>query len=704
MGFSIQDRKSFFANLRNVGVVLALIVFIAFLFPYQSGIHFEYEVNKPWPYKDFVAPSTFPIYKSEDQLTEEKNEARSSFLPYFERDSTAFKKATEKFKLLLNEFILEMGVEDTVSDLSSNKEKYKSLVEKQYRIIYEKGLIDTADIEPKFTPLSRIYIIDADQVRIRRLENMLLKEDAFKIIQRGIRTSDLADADLLLSPALDALIPNIHYAPNRTARYLSIALDEISEKEGVVEEGEIIARKGEVVTSTIDRKIKSYESQFRPSLGSRLGSWWVFSGYLLLTIYLIGLFLLFLKSNAKSVYLHFNQLIFMIVWIALYSYMVSVIDPIENISTYIVPFCIVPIVVKTFFNDRLALFLHLIIILLASYLTNLGYEFMFIEIVAGIATILSFRIQTVWNRLFTIVGIIFLSYMVSYLGLALIRSGNIAEVDYDYFLWFFLSAFLTFLAYPLLPLLERVFRFTSDITLEELSDMNHPLLKRLSVEAPGTLQHSLQVGNLAEAAAAAIGAETLMVKVAALYHDVGKMKRPEYFIENQSGSNPHDQISAKESAEIIIDHVTHGLELAKKHGLPKLLRDFILTHHGTTRVEYFYRKHKEQTGEENIDEKEFTYPGPKPRTREEAIFMFADSLEASCKSLKQPTTQELKDMVDRILDHKVNAGQLENTNLSFKDLEVVRKVFKKMLKSIHHVRVSYDKTSSASSKKEEYGA
>ena len=290
--------------------------------------------------------------------------------------------------------------------------------------------------------------------------------------------------------------------------------------------------------------------------------------------------------------------------------------------------------------------------------------------------------------------------MVSYLGLALIRSGNIAEVDYGYFLWFFLSAFLTFLAYPLLPLLERVFRFTSDITLEELSDMNHPLLKRLSVEAPGTLQHSLQVGNLSEAAADAIGANKLMVKVAALYHDVGKMKRPEYFIENQSGSNPHDQIPPKESAEIIIDHVTHGLELAKKHGLPKLLRDFILTHHGTTRVEYFYKKHKEQTGDENVDEKDFTYPGPKPRTREEAIFMFADSLEASCKSLKQPTAQELKDMVDRVMDHKVSAGQLENTNLSFKDLGVVRKVFKKMLKSIHHVRVSYDKESSVSSKSE----
>ena len=390
MGFSIKDRKSFFANLRNIGVVLALIVFIAFLFPYQSGTHLEYEVNKPWPYEDFVAPSTFAVYKSEDQLAAEKNSERSNFLPYFERDSSAFRKASEKFELILDEFIAEMKVEDSVSDLKSNKYKYESLVENKFKSIYEKGLIDTSDLESKFKPVSRIHIIDADQVRIRQLENFLLEEDAFKIIQQEIRTSDLPDADLLLSPAMEALKPNILYAPNRTARYLSIALDEIPEKEGVVEEGEIIAQKGEVVTSTIDRKIKSYESQFRPSLGSRLGSWWVFSGYLLLTVYLIGLFLLFLKSNAKSVYIHFNQLIFMIVWIALYSYMVSVIDPIENISTYIVPFCIVPIVVKTFFNDRLALFLHLIIILLASYLTNLGYEFMFIEIVAGIATILSF--------------------------------------------------------------------------------------------------------------------------------------------------------------------------------------------------------------------------------------------------------------------------------------------------------------------------
>jgi len=699
MDFSIKNRKAFIANLLNIGVVLALIVFIAFLFPYQSGPHYEYEVSKPWPYEDFVSPTTFAVYKSEDQLAKETENIRTDFLPYFERDTASFQRAMGSFQLLLDELLADMEASRGISDLRSRKNRYVSLVKSEFEDLYRTGLLDTVGLDPKFKPLSRFHLISGEQVRIHRIEDVVFQSKAEDIIQNHLRESGLPDADLLLSPALESLSPNIIYAPDRTERYLSIALEEVSEKEGIVEEGEVIVKKGEVVTQQIDREIQSYESEYRPSLGSRLGSWWVFSGYLLLTVYLIALFLLFLKSNAEKVYFHFNQLLFMIVWIALYSYVVSVIDPIENISTYIIPFCVVPIVVKTFFNDRLALFLHLIIILLASYLTNLGYEFMFIEIVAGIATVLSFRIQTVWNRLFTTVGIIYLSYIVSYLGLALIRKGDIADVNYIYFLWFFLSAFLTFLAYPLLPLLERVFRFTSDITLNELADMNHPLLRQLSVEAPGTLQHSLQVGNLAEAAAGAIGADKLSVKVAALYHDIGKMKRPEYFIENQAGSNPHDQLSPQESTEIIIDHVTYGLELAKKHGLPRLIKDFILTHHGTTRVEYFYRRHlAENDDDETTDKKDFTYPGPRPRSKEEAIFMLADSLEASCKSLEQPSYEELAQMIDRIIDHKVKAGQLENTDLSFKDLETARKVFKKMLKSIHHVRVSYDDAEKKKSK------
>lgn len=690
MDLSIKNRKNFIANLLNIGSVLALILFIAFLFPYQSGTHFEYEVNKPWPYEDFTSPTTFAVYKSQDQIQAEKERIRSEFLPYFELDTAGFQKAVGRFQLLLDELLIDMEVEKSISDLRMQKNRYVTFVESIFNQIYSSGIIDTTGLEPDFRPLSRFQVIDGEQVRIQKIEDFFLLKDAEEKVENALRGAQLSDADLLLSPALESLAPNVYYAPGRTERYLTIALDEVSEKEGVVEEGETIVNQGERVTPQIDREIQSYESENRPSLGSRLGSWWVFAGYLLLTVYLISLFLLFLKSNARNVYFHFNQLLFMIVWIALYSYVVSVIDPIQNISTYIIPFCVVPIVVKTFFNDRLALFLHLIIILLASYLTNLGYEFMFIEIVAGIATVLSFRIQAVWNRLFTTVGIIFLSYIVSYLGLALIRSGDIATVNYTYFLWFFLSAFLTFLAYPLLPLLERVFRFTSDITLNELSDMNHPLLKKLSVEAPGTLQHSLQVGNLAEAAAGAIGANKLTVKVAALYHDIGKVKRPEYFIENQAGSNPHNELTPVESAEIIIDHVKYGLELARKHKLPRLLKDFILTHHGTTRVEYFYRKHMAAHEGEPVDEKLFEYPGPRPRTREEAIFMLADSLEASCKSLEQPSYDDLMGMIDRIIDHKVKAGQLEETDLSFKDLETIRAVFKKMLKSIHHVRVSYE--------------
>ncbi len=690
MTFFPEDKKTLFANLLNVGMVIGLIVFIAFLFPYQSGTNYEYEINKPWPYDNLVSPTSFGVVKSEEQLELEREKTKNSFLPYFEKDTAQFHSSLEKFDQLLDQ--LAEGMKDTsgVSDLIKRKELYLNLARQQYLQIYRAGLIDTTTLDENYRPIQKFQLVEGDKRKIADISRVLTQSEARAYVQEQLRASEMPDADLILSPLIQSLKPNIHFTPERTERYLQMALEDISETEGVVKEGELIVESGEIITPKIHRKIDSYQSQYRPTLGSRLGSWWVFVGYLSLTVYLIFLFLLFLKSNAREVYFHFNQLLFMILWIALYSYLVSVIDPIENISTYIIPFCVVPIVVKNFFNDRLALFLHLIIILLASYLTSLGYEFMFIEIVAGIATVLSFRVQAVWNRLFTTVGIIFLSYAVSYMGLSLIREGNIYTVNYSYFLWFFLSAFLTFLAYPLLPLLERVFRFTSDITLGELSDMNHPLLKKLSVEAPGTLQHSLQVSNLAEAAAVEIGADALSVKVAALYHDVGKTKRPEFFIENQSGYNPHDKLSPKESAEIIIEHVTHGLELAKKHGLPKLIRNFIASHHGTTRVEYFYRQHLANNKDTEIDEGAFVYPGPKPKSKEEAIFMLADSLEASCKSLDQPSYEDLIEMIDRIITFKVSSGQLEESHLSFKELEMCKIVFRKMLKSIHHVRVSYD--------------
>jgi len=372
-----------------------------------------------------------------------------------------------------------------------------------------------------------------------------------------------------------------------------------------------------------------------------------------------------------------------------YSYCVYVVEHSEHLSAYMIPFCIAPLVIRIFFDEHLALMTHLVIILIASFLSSLGYEFTFLQLLAGIVAILTpFEVRN-WSRFFQSMLLILLSYALGFFCLSLIDNGSYIGMEWSVYRWLFINVFLTLLAYPLVPLLERLFGFLSPFTLVELSDMNRPLLRELSIKAPGTLQHSLQVANLAEAAAAKIKANTLLVKVAALYHDIGKMTQSNYFIENKGTKSPHDNISPTESAKVIIGHVKNGVTMAKKNGLPQVLIDFIKTHHGTTRVEYFYRQHCTETNNEQADDSSFTYPGPRPRTKEEAILMIADSLEAASKSLKEPSMEDIDQLVEKIIAGKIAHRQLENTGLSFRELQLCKTEWKKLLKSIYHVRIEY---------------
>ncbi|MEM1220139.1 MAG: HDIG domain-containing metalloprotein, partial [Bacteroidota bacterium] len=384
-----------------------------------------------------------------------------------------------------------------------------------------------------------------------------------------------------------------------------------------------------------------------------------------------------------------NGLLFVLFFVLAYSYLIYAVDSTEVLSAYIIPFAIVPIVIKIFYSDWLALFTHLVIILIASFISSLGYEFTILQLLAGIVAILSNSDTRNWSGFFRTMIFIYFTYALAYIGLSLMQEGGVSLDDGYFFVWIFLNAFLTLLAYPLVPLLERLFGFTSSISLMELSDMNRPLLRELAIKAPGTLQHSLQVANLSEAAADRIGADALLVKVAALYHDIGKTANPEYFIENQSGYNPHDELDHLSSAKMIIGHVTEGLKLAKKARLPKVLLRFIETHHGTTRVEYFYRNFIKENPEREFDESIFRYPGPKPLSKEETILMIADSLEAASKSLKTPTGQDIDQLVNKIIEGKIAHGQLDDSTLTFAELELCRDVFRQRLRSMNHVRVEY---------------
>ena len=486
----------------------------------------------------------------------------------------------------------------------------------------------------------------------------------------------------------NAFQANLFYSEALTERVKNEQINSIPTTQGRVKKGDLIIPKDGIVTQKIYQTLISYKDQYEIEVSQNKAHITVFAGYFLLTSLIIGVLLLYLKLEAWEVMEKFNKLLFILMWIMLYSYLVYLVESFEDLNAWLIPFCIVPIVIKSFYNDRIALFIHITIVLIASFLSSLGYEFTFLQILAGIVAVLTSK-ETKWSSFFLSILYISLTFGLGYLGLALIKEGNIYTIDWSNYAYLFTSFILTLLAFPLIPLLERIFGFTSSIRLVELSDMNRPLLKKLSIEAPGTLQHSLQVANLAEAAASEIGANQLLVKVAALYHDIGKTIEPLNFIENQNSQNPHDKLTELKSAKIIISHVTEGVLLAKKYRLPSVLIDFIKTHHGTTKVEYFYRNFLKNHPDETISIKDFTYPGPKPKTKEQTILMLADSIEASCKSLKDPTMEELEDFVDKVIDYKIKNEQLSESALSFEELEKCRAVFKQLLKSILHIRVEY---------------
>ncbi|NBU52101.1 MAG: HDIG domain-containing protein [Chitinophagia bacterium] len=379
------------------------------------------------------------------------------------------------------------------------------------------------------------------------------------------------------------------YTESPFTAVIQIQQDSIIESTVNYQAGSLVVAKGQFITNALNQTLDQFLPTTMDNSSILSGGWIYFIGHFILTMLIIGALVLYAYKYFPQSCQSVRGVVFLIIWPVIYSIIVYFVSNSQGLNVYLIPFCITPIVVLNFYNGRLALVIHIVVILIASFLIELGYEFIFLQILAGIVTVLVMTETRFWNKFFVAILVILCTYLLAYLGLAIINSGTIIPDESQVFIWLCINALLLLLAYPFIPMLEKIFGFTSTITLAELADMNKPLLKDLSIKAPGTLQHSLQVANLSEAAAKEIGADSLLVKTAALYHDIGKTKQPEYFIENSMGSNPHEKITNFESARIIIDHVIEGEKMAKNANLPKLLIDFIATHHGTTRVEYFYR-------------------------------------------------------------------------------------------------------------------
>jgi cyclic-di-AMP phosphodiesterase PgpH len=672
---------------RYIAGFLVLLA-LAFLFPSNAKFKYRFNAGQMWLYDDLYANFDFPIKKSEAELNEERNTIEREFSPYFELNEEALPERKKLFAKNFDETLKRNRV--SFPDVSRRAEDYILFGYNVLDKFLSKGIIQSDTNVLKRDKDFVINILRGNTAEKQTIENILTQDRAKQWLADSLPYARLSEPEFLL-PLLDPLLtPNMIFNVEKTKAFKQEELDRISTARGMVKNGELIVPRNAIISQNVYQRLMSYKEQYESTYLSSRKFIAITIGYILLTGLILFLYLIYLRDHLPNVFIKLRWVLFLLSWVVLYSFLTYAIKASDILDVYLVPFCIVPLVVKNFYNRELAFITHIIVVTIVGLITAPGYEFLILQILAGfVATYNRYDMRYSLN-FFKLILVITAVYAVGYISFSLIEETQISHIKWSILIWIALNALLTFLAFPFVPLLGNLYSFTTSINLMELSDLNHPLLRELSLKAPGTMQHSLQVANISEAAANAIGADALLVRVAALYHDIGKTLKPMYFIENQSGKNPHDDIPYLQSAEIIIEHVTAGIRIAEENNLPSIVVDFIPTHHGTTLVEYFYRLHSQNTeGGGTIDKLKFQYPGPKPRTKEETILMLADSLEATSKILKQPDNRSIDDLVERIVRDKIQQGQLDNSALSFDDLEKCKDSFKKTLKNINHVRIEY---------------
>jgi putative nucleotidyltransferase with HDIG domain len=654
--------------------------FIVFFFPKGGKFKYEFQKGKPWQFENLYAPFDFSIKKSEEELKLERQEIEKNQPQYFRYNQKIVDDIQVKYNNSFDELVAgsELG--------NSTKVRLKNAGKVILDSIYKNGILNNTqnkisgnslflvrNNQATRTDTSEFYSLN----EINNLIRSVLSDRGFSVFEKEFE-----------SLFFDLITPNVSFDEELSRKSREDALSKISYTRGTVDEGKLIIAKGEVVEGENLKVLDSLRSEYESELWTASNYYYILIGYTVLVALVLMMLFLFLKKYRKEVYNNNTKITFIIFNILLLVFVTTMVVKYNDALVFVVPLCILPLILKTFFDARLGLFVHVLTVLILGFVVPNSFEYIFLQIIAGIVTILT--VSELYKRanLFVSVGQITLIYSVAYLAFHVIHEGNLGNIEWFTLGLFLLNGMITLFVQPLIYIYEKVFGLVSDVSLLELSDTNSKLLKELSNKAPGTFNHSLQVANLAEAAANKIGANAMLVRVGALYHDIGKMNNPTYFSENQiTNVNPHDEISPSESAKIIIGHVINGIELARKNKLPDRVIDFIRSHHGTTLVYYFYKLQKDL--EIDVDEANFRYPGPLPFSKETAILMMADSVEAASKSLKDPTFLIIDEFVDKIIAGQMNANQFLNANITFKEIEMIKKVFKQKLTNIYHLRVEY---------------
>ncbi|OQD42707.1 phosphohydrolase [Croceivirga radicis] len=650
---------------------------IVFFFPRGGKFKFDFQKGKAWQYENLYAPFDFSIRKGIEEIEAEKKELLLNKAAYYVFDQSIYNQVQKRFA---NDFA---DVFDAANYNTSEREKLFKLGEALLTSIYRIGVFR----DNKIT--GQPYLVKNNEATLIRKHQIITIGSAAVFLDNNLDANLPKEQRTQLLNVLEGVIKaNVGYDKELSDKAYADELSKVSFTRGSIPEGKLLIAKGEVVDADNFLVLDSLRSEYESEVWSRDNYYYILMGYAVLVALVLVMLLLFLKKYRPDIFENNIKVTFIFFNVLLMVFITTLVVKRMDGYVYIVPLCILPLILKNFFDARLGLFVHVLTILILGFVVPNSFEYIFLQIIAGIVTILT--VSELYKRanLFISVGQITLIYILGYFAFHIIHEGNMDNIQWFTFLIFLLNGMLTLFVQPLIYLYEKLFGLVSDVSLLELSDTNSKLLKELANKAPGTFHHSLQVANLAEAAANEIGANAMLVRVGALYHDIGKMNKPTFFTENQiTNVNPHDDLPPKESAKIIIDHVIQGIELARKNNLPDRVIDFIRTHHGNSLVYYFFKKQLDL--EPETDEDFFRYPGPMPFSKETAILMMSDAVEAASKSLKSPTYTIINDFVEKIIQGQLKADQFINADITLKEIEMVKKVLKKKLTNIYHLRVEY---------------
>ena len=677
--FKTNQRFSYKNLIYKSLIFIATVSVIVYFLPNEGKFNYQFDINKPWKYGLLQASFDFPIYKNDIQVQKEQDSILADYQPYFQIDKEAEKNVLSKLREDYNK-TLRHSLPGT---------DYVRYIERTLKALYEDGIIAGNDLKRmEEDSIIAIRLVDKNVATSRFIDQLYTVKEAYEYLLNA-DTTHYKKKILQQCNLNDYITPNLVYDEEKSEAAQKDLLSNISWANGFVLNGQKIIDRGEIVDEQTYNILESLRKEWEKRSDSVQEKRLTLAGQILYVGIFLFCFMAYLELFRADYYERKGTLTLLFALIVFFPVLSSIMVEQNLSSIYVVPFAMIPIIVRVFLDSRTAFMAHVTIILLCSITLRFPHEFILLQVVAGMVAIYSLRELSQRSQLLRTALVVFISYALLYFAFELIHEDDLTKLNTRMYIYFMINGILLLFAYPLLFLLEKIFGFTSDVTLVELSNINNSLLREMSEVAPGTFQHSLQMANLAAAAANKIGGKSQLVRTGALYHDIGKMVNPAFFTENQSGVNPHKSLSYEQSAQVIISHITDGLKLAEKHNLPKVIKDFISTHHGRGLTKYFYISYKNEHPDEEVDQEKFRYPGPNPFTKEQAVLMMADSVEAASRSLPEYTEESISTLEDKISDTQVSEGYFKECPITFKDIATVKALFKEKLKTMYHTRISY---------------